>query len=104
QSDEFANANGRHHPNYATQKSQRHRFKQELTGDISPPGAEGFANSNLGRTLSDAYQHDVHHTDPAHHQAHRGNRNRDHADHAEDAVELRDESVRSLYSEVVRLR
>src|SRR5712691_9566094 len=52
----------------AAQTAEDHGLDQELSEHVTPPGADRFADPDLACPLGDGDQHDVHDSDPAHHQ------------------------------------
>src|SRR5439155_27225712 len=87
----------------ASEERQRHPFQEKLSHDISAAGADRFADTDLVSPLGHADEHDVHHADAAHQQAHTGNSDHEQTDGRGDVVKLLDEFVGRIQIEIVRL-
>src|SRR5215213_5246323 len=101
--DNPAHDDGEDDPDQAAQQRQSHGFEEELGDDVAAPRAYRLPDAYLLRPLGHADEHDVHHTDAPHEQAHARNSDHDHSERARDAIELRDEPVGGSEVEVVRV-
>ena len=54
--------------NDAADRTERHRFDQELSEDVAAVRADGHADTDFARPFSHAHEHDVHDSDSADHQ------------------------------------
>src|SRR5262249_48791410 len=75
---------------YAAGSGQRHRFQQELPGNVLAFRANRFADANFSRAFGHAHKHDVHHADSADEQSDRAQHHRAQVHHGHDVVELID--------------
>src|SRR6266536_4217234 len=65
--DQYRHHPRQRHPNQPSGGRQNRGFHQVLIQNIAPPRTQGFADSDLMRSLGDYRQHDVHDDDAAHH-------------------------------------
>ena len=63
--DDGGRGNPNNNANNSSRNRQGHSLDQELSKNVTRFGAYGLAKSNLARTLSNRYQHDIHDADPA---------------------------------------
>src|SRR6516165_10684187 len=87
----------------ATDHAERYSFKGELHHDRFSAGADGLADADLARPLSDADEHDVHDAYAADDQADAGDRNHKEKQSAGDLVPQAGERLRAEDGEVIIL-
>src|SRR5712692_5639995 len=84
----------------AAKTAEDHGLDQELREHVTPPGADRFADPDLACPLCDGDQHDVHDSDPAHHQGYAGDGSKDESQRGGDGVGLVQDVLLALQLEI----
>src|SRR5216684_2606270 len=84
----------------AAKTAEDHGLDQELREHVTPPGADRFADPDLACPLCDGDQHDVHDSDPAHHQGYAGDGSKDESQRGGDGVGLVQDVLLTLQLEI----
>src|SRR5215213_1648855 len=75
-------------PDDSAERAKNSRLNQKLHQDLSPRGTHRFSESDFECSLSHAYQHDVHHYNPADNERDQSDRDHDLRDGACELVDL----------------